>query len=74
MKSEEFIKQIQKETELDRVSVLLLLANTVSEGLLSTQASVLDKTFQSQSNRLVFRKLRSVLDTLEKLKFLRFGK
>jgi hypothetical protein len=71
-KSEQLIKQVQDITKLDRIDVLLLLATTVSDGLLSTPSSVLEGKFRLQTNRLVFRKLRSVLNTLEKLNFLRF--
>lgn len=72
MKTEEIISKLQEELVLSRIEVLLLLANTVAEGVLSTHSSVLNKAFELQSNRLAFRKLKSVLDTLQKLNFLRF--
>lgn len=72
MKTENLISKLQIDLNLSRVEVLLLLANTLAEGMLATHSNILTKAFELQSNRLSFRKLRSVLDTLQKLNFLRF--
>ena len=72
MKTEDIISKLQTDLSLSRIEVLLLLANTVAEGMLATHSTILTKAFELQSNRLSFRKLRSVLDTLQKLNFLRF--
>lgn len=72
MKTEELLSKLQKDLSLSRIDVLLLLANAIAEGVLSTHSAILNKAFELQSNRLAFRKLKSVLDTLQKLNFLRF--
>lgn len=72
MKSEEFISKLQQDLNLSRFEVIILLANTLAEGILSTHSTLLSKEFESQPNRLVFRKLKSVLNTLQMLNFLRF--
>lgn len=72
LNSEAIISNLQDLSGLDRVSVLLLLADTLADGLLSTPTTLLEPNFRSQAKRLIFRKLHSVLHTLEKLNFLRF--
>jgi len=72
MKTEDLISKLQNDLSLSRMEVLLLLANTLADSMLATHSATLAKAFEMQSNRLAFRKLRSVLDTLQKLNFLRF--
>lgn len=72
MKNEKLYNILLRETNSTKGEILLELAEMLSDILLSTDVTTLDSIFRSQHNRLKIRKLRSVLDTLQKLGFLKF--
>jgi hypothetical protein len=72
LKAEELISKIQIDFGMERDQVLLFMAEALAIAVLGTTQVMLIQMFSKQSNRLHYRRLRSVLDTLEKLGFLNF--
>lgn len=70
--AEDLVGKLQADLDLDRSQVLLLMADTLASALLATSQGTLHKMFSRQGNRLPYRRLQSVLDTLQKLGFLNF--
>lgn len=72
MTSEELVTKLQEDLNISRVELILRLTDTLADALLATPAGVLKDTLKDQGLRLKFRRLRSVLDTLEKLGLLKY--
>ena len=71
---EAIVKQLQDQFKLNKGQTLVLLANVLASSILDTPQQKLTELFGNQTNRLSFRRLDAVLNTLNKLGYLRLEK
>lgn len=72
LEQEKLLVELEQKLQLSREKLLILLADTLANALLTIQASDLQNMLATQTNKIVFRKLRSILDTLQKIGFINF--